>query len=167
MLAGAGLLSRVRLNSAHGIPLSAYDDASAFKAYCLDIGLLRRLARLNASAFATTPNLFAEFKGAFAENYVLRALEPQLDSELRYWTNDKPKHEVDFIAQINNDISPIEVKSGQNVKAASLRYYAKKHESTPIRVRLSLQNLAVNEGVLNIPLYLAHRAVPLIEMAMS
>ena len=167
-LSEAGLITLVRQNSAGGIPISAYDSASSFKAYCLDVGLLRRLSQLDASAFAKTSALFAEFKGAFAENFVLQALEPQLDVTPRYWTNEKPRHEVDYLIQAGNTIVPVEVKSGEVVKSASLRYYASRRaDMTPLRVRLSLKNLRLDDGVLNIPLYLAHRAVPLIRMALE
>ena len=163
-LAEAGLLEKVVLNDGKGIPLSAYDSSSAFKAYCFDVGLLRRLSRLDASAFSESSGLFREFKGAFAENYVLQALLPQLDVAPRYWTNQKPKHEVDFLIQVGNTLVPVEVKSGEVVHSASLRYFAERHaKTTPLRVRFSLRNLTLNEGVLNIPLYLAHRAVPLVE----
>jgi predicted AAA+ superfamily ATPase len=146
--------------------VSAYDDVSAFKLYCLDVGVLRRLARMDAATFAKTDALFREFKGAFAENYVLQALLPQLDGTPRYWTNDKPKHEVDFVVQIGNRIVPVEVKSGQNVTSASLRYYANKYpDETPLRVRFSLRNLSFDGSVLNVPLYLADQAVQLVRLA--
>lgn len=167
-LVDAGLLQRVRLNAAHGIPLAAYDDASAFKAYSFDVGLLRRHARLDATAFADDGRLFSEFKGAFAEDYVLQALVPQLDVAPRYWTNDKPKYEVDFLLQDRNTLIPVEVKAGEAVDSPSLRYYTRKHaQTTPLRVRFSMRNLAYNDGLLNIPLYLAHRAVLLIERALE
>ena len=167
-LKDAGLLCRIPCNSGHGVPLSAYDDPAAFKIYCMDVGLLRRLSRLDASAFAAAPDTFAEFKGAFAENYALQALAPQLDVPLRYWTNEKPRHEVDFLAQVGNVVVPIEVKSGEALNSPSLRYYARKHEdTTPLRVRLSLKGLRADDGMLNIPLYLAHRAVGLMEQALS
>ena len=162
-LCDAGLLTRVRLNAAHGIPLAAYDDPSSFKLYALDVGLLRRLSRLAASAFTQEDALFLEFKGAFAENYALQALLPQLDVTPRYWTSNKPRHEVDFIVQIGNAIVPMEVKSGTSVTARSLRHYAQRHpEGTPVRVRFSMRELSCDGTMLNIPLYLAHRAVPLI-----
>lgn len=167
-LSEAGLIDIVMQNSAKGIPISAYDSESSFKTYCLDVGLLRRLSQLDASAFARATSLFAEFKGAFAENYALQSLKPQLSLMPRYWTNEKPKHEVDYLIQVGNAIIPVEVKSGEAIKSASLRYYASKHvDSTPLRVRLSMRNLTLNEGVLNIPLYLAHRAVPLINAALE
>lgn len=165
-LCSAGLVVRVRQSSAHGVPMSAYDDPSAFKLYCMDVGLLRRLSRLDASAFAKPQVAFTEFKGAFAENYVLQQLLPQLDVAPRYWTNDKPRHEVDFLLQVGNTIVPVEVKSGESVRATSLRYYSGKHEATtPLRVRISLKGLSLDGSMLNIPLWLAHRTVPLVRDA--
>ena len=55
------------------------------------------------------------------------------------------------------------VKSGTSVTARSLRYYAQRHpEGTAVRVRFSMRELSRDGTMLNIPLYLAHRAVPLI-----
>ncbi len=167
-LADAGLVTRVRQNSGGGLPLSAYDSASAFKVYCMDVGLLRRLSRLDSSAFSLPDGLFTEFKGAFAENYAFQALTPQLDAAPRYWTNEKPRHEVDLLVQLGNTIVPVEVKSGTSVDSPSLRYYARKHaDATPLRVRLSMRNLSMDGDLLNIPLYLADHAVSLMERALA
>lgn len=156
-LADAGLIIRVQKMTRPGIPLAAYDDASSFKTYCLDVGLLRRLSRLEASAFGLPAGLFREFKGAFAENFALQELIARHpDAPPRYWANEKPKHEVDFIEQVDNRIVPIEVKSGETVHSASLRYYASKYQDeTPLRTRLSMRNMCFDGGVLNMPLYLA------------
>ena len=161
-LESAGLIYRIRRCSRPGIPMSAYDE-SAFKIYLLDVGILRRLAHLDASAFTVESNFFVEFKGAFAENYILQALLPQLDVSPRYWANDKPSHEVDFILQIKNTIVPCEVKSGSNVKSPSLKYYSKKYtDETSLRVRFSALNLSCDESLLNIPLYLADEGLKII-----
>lgn len=163
-LENAGLVARVTRSSQPGLPLSAHDEASAFKLYCLDVGVLRRLSRLQPSAFGMKGDLFAQFKGAFAENYALQALAGQLDTAPRYWLNEKPRHEVDFLIQVGNDVVPVEVKSGENVKSPSLNYYRRKYpDRTPVAVRLSLRNLAYEEGVLSLPLYLADHTVRLVE----
>lgn len=167
-LSNAGLLHRVPRTSAPRMPLSAYDDAAAFKLYCLDVGVLRRLSGLDASAFSADEAAFSELKGAFSENYVLQALCPQLDAPPRYWTNEKPAYEVNYVIQVDGAIVPVEVKSGEALKSPSLRYYTRKFaETTPLRVRFSLRNLTFDDGLLNIPLYLAHRAVPLIRLALG
>ena len=163
-LENAGLVTRVTRSAQPGIPLSAHDEASAFKLYCLDVGVLRRLSRLRPSAFGMKGDLFAQFRGAFAENYALQALVGQLDVAPRYWLNEKPRHEVDFLVQVGNGVVPAEVKSGENVKSPSLSYYRRKYpDRTPLAIRLSLRNLAYEEGVLSLPLYLADHAVRLCE----
>lgn len=165
-LVDAGLITRVRRMSKPGLPLSAYDDAAAFKTYCVDLGLLRRLSGLAPSTFGKKGALFSEFKGAFAENYALQELLGQFGPAPRYWTNEKPKHEVDFVVQRENAIVPVEVKAGENVRATSLRYYARKYpDATSLRVRLSLRNLSLDADMLNVPLYLAGRLGDLIGMA--
>ena len=142
-LENAGLVTRVTRSSRPGIPLASHDEESAFKLYCLDVGVLRRLSRLRPSAFGMRGDLFAQFKGAFAENYALQALAPQLDTAPRYWLNEKPRHEIDFLVQVDNGIVPVEVKSGENVKSLSLGYYRRKYaDCTPLSVRMSLRNLS-------------------------
>lgn len=163
-LENAGLLTRVTRSTQPGIPLSANDEQAAFKEYCLDVGVLRRLSRLRPSAFGLKGDMFAQFKGAFAENYALGSLACQLDSAPRYWLNEKPRHEVDFLIQVGNEVVPVEVKSGDNVKSASLRYYSRKYaDRTPLQIRMSLRNLAYENGVLSLPLYLADHAYRLAE----
>ena len=79
-----------------------------------------------------------------------------------YWTNEKPRHEVDFLVQAEDAVMPIEVKSGEVVKSASLRYYARKYpDATPLKLRLSLRNLTIDDDMLNVPLYLADHAIRL------
>jgi uncharacterized protein len=95
-LCDAGLALKVYRSSAPGLPMSAYDDLSAFKLYLVDIGMLRRLSLLNPSAIAEGNRLFVEFKGALSENYVLQALKPQFEALPRYWAVDNPRHEIDF-----------------------------------------------------------------------
>ena len=167
-LENAGLVTRVSRSTQPGMPLSAHDEASAFKLYCLDVGILRRLARLHHSTFGMKGDLFAQFKGAFAENYALQALIGQLDAAPRYWLNEKPRHEVDFLVQVGNNVVPVEVKSGENVKSPSLNYYRRKYpDRTPLAMRMSLRNLAYEEGVLSLPLYLADHAVRLAAHALN
>lgn len=167
-LCDAGLALKVYRSSAPGLPMSAYDDLSAFKLYLVDIGLLRRLSLLNPSAIAEGNRLFVEFKGALSENYVLQALKPQFEAMPRYWAVDNPRHEIDFLVQRDNDIFPIEVKSERNVASRSLQKYKEKYkEDVKLRVRLSLQNLRMDDDLLNIPLFLADETDRLIGLSLE
>lgn len=155
-LVNADLLRKVFRSAKPGLPLSAYDEPQAFKLYMLDVGLLRRFCLLAPSAIAEGDRLFTEFKGALAENFVLQELLPQFDGAPRYWAMDNPRYEVDFMVQWENVIVPVEVKAGGNVKARSLRKYREKFgEDTPLAVRFSLRNLAFDDGLLNVPLFMA------------
>jgi predicted AAA+ superfamily ATPase len=165
-LCDAGLTIKVWRSKAPGLPLSAYDDVSAFKIYLPDVGLLRRLSLLAPSAFSEGNRLFTEFKGALSGNYVLQALAGQFEAPPRYWTMDNPRHEVDFLIQWENEIIPVEVKSETNTESRSLKKYAEKYnDKTRLRLRFSLRNLCLDGDVLNIPLILADRTADIIPLA--
>ncbi|MDR3258243.1 MAG: ATP-binding protein [Fusobacteriaceae bacterium] len=166
-LVNAELVSKIFRSTAPELPIAAYDDISAFKLYLVDVGLLRRLAMLAPSAFGEGNRLFTEFKGAFSENYVLQALKKQFEGAPRYWSVDNPRYEVDFLIQYENDIIPIEVKSEDNVKSASLKKFKDKfNDKIRLRVRFSLNNLRLDDDLLNIPLFMADYAYKLIGMAL-
>ncbi|MFN5208294.1 MAG: ATP-binding protein, partial [Bacteroidota bacterium] len=76
-LVRSGLVYQVKLISKPGIPLAAYDDMSAFKLYALDIGIMRKMAKLSPTAYTEGARLFTEFKGAIIENYVVQSLASQ------------------------------------------------------------------------------------------
>lgn len=161
----ANMIYRVDRNGTPGMPLSAYDDASSFKLYACDVGLLRKLAHLDIDTLVGGNTFFTGFKGAFAENYVLSVLSQDAETPLRYWSRNNPSYEVDFITQHRGRIIPIEVKSDENTKSSGLREYRKRYgDRTDVAVRFSMKNLLVQDGVLNIPLYLADRAMRLIDL---
>ncbi|MGB4413716.1 MAG: ATP-binding protein [Paludibacter sp.] len=149
----AGLTYRIYCTSKPSIPLSAYDELTAFKIYLPDVGLLRRLAQLDPVAIIEGNRLFTEFKGALTENYILTSLVQQFETMPRYWKSES-KAEVDFLLQYENDIVPIEVKSDENIRSKSLSVYRKQY-IPGISIRYSLRNLKYEDGLLNIPLFMA------------
>lgn len=151
-LSHAGLIHRVFRNNKPGLPLSAYDDLSAFKTYLLDVGLLRRLSLLDPIAVKEGNRLFTEFKGALTENFILQHLVARFEGTPRYWTSGN-QAEVDFLLQVKNNIIPIEVKAEENVRGRSLTIY-NQHYNPPVRLRYSLRNLKMDNGLLNIPLFM-------------
>ena len=152
-LRDADLISKVNRISKPGLPLSAYDDLSAFKVYAVDVGLLRRLSHLPTTAFAEQNRLFTEFKGALTENFVHQSLIRSFEVPPRYWT--EAPHEVDFVIQKESTVIPVEAKAGENVRATSIKRYEKEYpEETPIMVRLSMRNLSFDGKMLNVPLFM-------------
>ena len=122
-LVDANLVKKIYRSTAPELPLPAYDDLSAFKIYLVDVGLLRRLAQLSTTAFKDGNRLFVEFKGSLTENYILESLSNQFEVTPRYWSQNNPPYEVDFIIQREDDIIPVEVKADQNKEAKSLKKY--------------------------------------------
>jgi len=151
-LSHAGLIHRIFRISKPGLPLSAYDDLSAFKLYLIDVGLLRRLSLLDPIAIREGNRLFTEFKGALSENYILQHLVASFEGTPRYWTSGS-QAEVDFVIQIKNEIIPIEVKSDESIRSKSLTVYNDLYHP-PVRIRYSLKNLKKNDGLINIPLFM-------------
>lgn len=164
-LKDADIIRKVYRITKPGLPLSAYEDLSAFKIFAVDVGLLRRLSHLSTTAFAEGNRLFTEFKGALTENFVHQSVIRQFEVPDHYWAN--APHEVDFVLQLDNMILPVEAKAGENVKAASIKRYAKDYaEQTPLIVRLSMRNLSLNDKVLNVPLFMVDHLPRLIRIAL-
>ena len=151
-LVRAGLVYKVCKVEKPYMPLSSYADATSFKLYLCDVGLLRRLARLPAQVVLDSSEFYTEFKGAMTENYVLGELVKHVDESPYYWYSGNSA-EVDFIVQSGVHIVPIEVKSESNVKARSLAEYRKKYEP-PVSVKTSMKDDVSGNEVKYIPLYL-------------
>ena len=160
-LVNAGLVYKIYRSNKPAFPVSAYDDLNAFKIYLLDVGLLRRFANLDPSIVLNGHSLYSAFKGSLTENYVLQSLLNQTEELPRYWTSENTA-EVDFMLPYKNEIIPIEVKSGENVKSKSLSIYRKNYEPR-ISLRFSLKNLNFDDGLLNIPLFLVDKTFHLLE----
>ncbi len=150
-LSNAGLINVTNNISVPKLPLSGYADQSKFKIYMLDTGLLGALLNLPSSIILKPTELFSEYNGAFTENFVASELVAAGFDKLFYWTS-KSDAEVDFIMQKENNIYPIEVKSGLNRNKKSLLSYAKKYKPKLI-YRLSPRNYMQTENFINLPLY--------------
>ena len=70
-----------------------------------------------------------------------------------YWSSNG-KSEVDFVIEHDGLIIPIEVKSGNNLKAKSLKIFKEKYHPK-IQIKVSNRNVNLNNGILNIPLFFA------------
>ena len=152
-LLSAGMVYKVAKIEKPFMPMATYADFSFFKLYMADIGLLRRMSKLPAMAFLEASNIFKEFKGAIAENFVLCELVNKSGEVPFYWKSGNTA-EVDFVIQSKMDIVPIEVKSGDNARARSLAEYTKKYSPNRIIIA-SLKNGIEN----HIPLYMLWKRV--------
>lgn len=73
-----------------------------------------------------------------------------------------------FLIQRENEIFPVEVKSEANTNSKSLKKFKELFpDQVKLRVRFSLDNLKLDGGVLNIPLFMADHTDRLIGLALE
>lgn len=151
-LVDAGVLLKVNRVSKPELPIKAFRDASAFKLYLHDVGMLSAMVKLDSKALIQGTELFLQFKGALTEQYVCEQLQNIKNSEIGYWTNDRSTSEIDFILQSNADVIPIEVKANTNLKSKSFKLFCEKYQPKNA-TRISLSKYKQQSWMTNIPLY--------------
>lgn len=151
-LTDSGLVHKVNRVNEPKIPLSAYKNFSIYKLFVLDIGLLGAMSELDAQTILKGNDLFVEFKGALAEQYVLQQIICDTNYTPYYFGTDKATFEQDFIIQKENNIIPIEVKASTNVHSQSLKAFYEKY-NPKTSVRFSLLPYQDQSWMQNIPLY--------------
>lgn len=150
------IINKVKRVTKPGLPLTAYENQTVFKVYMHDVGLLSSLLRTDPSVFIEGNELFDAFKGTLMEQFVLSELRGQNYEAAAYYSNDKNTAEVDFLVEDRGQIIPLEVKSGINTKAKSLRAYYEKFEPL-VALRTSPLSYIEHDWVINIPLYALNR----------
>ena len=151
-LVDAGLIQKVNNIKTAKLPLSGY-QGNKFKLYFLDIGLLGAMIRVPQRAIIEGDRLFSEYNGAFVENYVAQELTAHGLKELYYWSSNNTA-EVDFVAAIEGQILPFEVKAGVSRQKKSLRVYGEKFMPLVLS-RSTLMNFKEDGQIRNYPLYAA------------
>ena len=158
VLEWAGIISRVEHSAASGVPLSAQVNEKIFKFLFLDIGLLQRANQVNPTDLLSGDILQIN-SGMLAEQFVgqeLLANHPYYEAgKLYFWKRDKlgSQAEIDYVALMNNQIIPIEVKAGKTGRLKSLRQFMLDND-IPLGVRFSQDNLSFENNILTVPFYL-------------
>lgn len=150
-LIDAGIIHKVNRIKEARMPLKFYEDISAFKLFLLDLGLFACMCEVPASEILIGNNIFIEYKGAFAEQYVLQQIISRKVKPY-YWSSEKTPSEIDFVIQRDDKIVPIEVKAEVNVKARSLRQFITNNPDLK-GVRYSMLGYIDQGWVENVPLY--------------
>ena len=163
-LINASMVQKVNVAESPEYPLTAVMKQKIFKLYPSDVGILRKLAKISPAVTLNSLDFFSDFKGRLAENFVLEQFYALGINPVCFWTNSKGKAEVDFLIQNGNQVIPVEVKSGSNINAKSLKFYRDRFNPR-ISIRTSMKNLRMDDGLLNIPLYLSGELPRLIELA--
>ena len=158
LLIMAGLVIPVTHTSANGIPLGAEVNPKKRKMLLLDTGIFQRLMQLDISELLFTNEFSLVNKGGIAEQFIgLEILKNEScynQTQLFYWHREalNSNAEVDYLIQKQNDIVPIEVKSGTKGSMNSMFLFLNEKNSN-YGCRISLENFAEYEKIKVYPLY--------------
>jgi predicted AAA+ superfamily ATPase len=138
--------------------LGGSTDLKKFKVLPFDHALYQRLMGITPSELLTSGTHELTNKGALAEVFCGTELIGYSSygspAELFYWHREarSSNAEVDYVVQIDSTIVPIEVKAGARGGMKSLRVFLS--EKKNVRgARISLDRLALVDGVIILPLY--------------
>lgn len=150
-LLDAGLVYKVCRTNSVKMPLKFYEDRDSFKLFILDVGLMGAMVDAPASAILVGNNIFTEYKGAFTELFVSMQLA---GTGIPIYTHslENSRIELDFVAQIGNNVYPIEVKAEENVHSKSMKTFLQKFPELTA-IRLSMKPKITQERLECIPLY--------------
>ena len=154
-LIDSGLVHKLELVTQPQLPLSFCSDATFFKVYMSDVGLLRRKSGVSYKTILEDSDLYKNFKGAFTENFVL--LELIKEGIYPYFWRSNNTAELDFLFEYEDQIIPVEAKADIHTRAKSYMQFVKRYDSQ-IGFKFSMKNVG-NHEVYNtltysIPLYL-------------
>ena len=143
-LKDAGLVYKVNRTKKGLLPLSAYEDFSAFKLFLLDVGLLGAMCELPPSALLNKNSIFTDYKGALTEQFVFQQLRLNKCNKIFYWSAENSQGEIDFLVQNNDEIIPIEVKAEFASQKSEMF-----HRAQPIFARRTPINVFLPRAVLD------------------
>ena len=151
-LEAAGLIVKVHIVNTGHLPFRGYAKENLFKLFLFDVGMLGSMCGLPPGVILDYD--YGSYKGYFAENYVAEELLGHGMDALFSW--QEKTAEVEFLAEVNGAVIPLEVKSGSVTKAKSLRVFSEKYKP-PYQVVFSAHSLDIKENhpIHYYPLYLA------------
>ncbi len=159
LLRTAGVVHKIFHTAAQGIPLGAGVDVECYKAMLMDVAISQKILGLETGSWILQPLQAFTNKGAVVESFVgqeiLAYADPRQRAQLYYWQRmaKNSTAEVDYLLQDQENIIPIEVKSGHGTTLRSLHLFLETHARAPYGVRLSAQQYSVHEDVRSYPLY--------------
>ncbi|MBN1961740.1 MAG: ATP-binding protein [Deltaproteobacteria bacterium] len=149
-LIGARLIIKTAIVETASLPLSAYASENNFKLYFFDVAMLSAISNLPAQAIFDYN--FGSYKGYIAENFIAQEMLVNECLELYCWKGRTS--EIEFLYSNENELIPIEVKSGKVTNSKSLKVFIEKYHAKSAYV-FSGRNSEKQNDRINIPLYAA------------
>lgn len=147
-LVSSGMVYKVRNLEAPLCPLGAYEAETGEKIYLSDVGLLMHISGMNYKDMLVSAHNI--YKGAVTENYVVEQLSAK--GLHLYYYKPSESMEIDLVLEINDEIIPVEIKSGRHKRSTSLKNYINKY-APQYAVRISELNFGFSDGIFSVPLY--------------
>jgi uncharacterized protein len=113
----ANMTLRCNAVSTPTFPLASYEDGSRFRLYANDTGMLMAMFDFSMKAAVVNNTLTGPMKGGLYENLVASMLA-QRETPLRYWMSSNNKHEIEFLAEEDVAVVPMEVKASRGATAS-------------------------------------------------
>ena len=137
------------------LPLKGNYDESKYKLYMGDTGLLVSMLDENAQNDLRANRNLGIYKGALFENIVAEAFAKS-GLDLYYWRRDDSPLEEEFFVRCEDDLVPVEVKSG-NGRSKSLRELIDSARYADVRwgVKFADANIGFARDILTLPWFCA------------
>lgn len=159
LLCKANVVHRIYQSAGNGIPLGAEIHLEWFKIIFVDIALSQAILGFDLSSWFLQPGHEFVNRGAIAESFVGQELlcyaHPMREPELFFWKRPEKSSsaEVDYLHVKDQQVIPIEVKSGHGSTLKSMHLFLKSHPESPHGIRFSAQNYSLYDHIESAPLY--------------
>ncbi len=92
-------------------------------------------------------------KGFFVENYCLQEILASGEEKIISW--NERNAEIEYVVPVNQEVIPVEIKSGKRTKSQSLSSYRNRY-NPKYEIQLTTKKFNKSDsGYINIPLYYA------------
>ncbi len=130
LLAQAQVLQKIPTVNPHGLPLGASASQKTFTIVLADLALLHGLTGFRADRLIERDTILDAYRGALAEQAGGQILIDIFDRELFIWYRPEPRSlaEVDFIVSREEEVIPLEIKSGSVGRLESLHLFLSEYK---------------------------------------
>jgi len=160
LLETARILHRVSATSPASLPLEANASEKRFKAIMLDLGMLHALHGMQANVEFTRSELLSIYNGGLAEQFVGQEFISSGNTPLYFWSREvkSSQAEVDYLILNQDEINPVEVKSGLGGSLRSLHLLLQQYPEIKQGVVFSSAPYGEvrHQKILFLPLYYAY-----------
>lgn len=151
-ICGANMALRCECVSMPEFPLASYAQADRFRLYANDIGMLMAMFDFSMKQAVVDNTLTGPMKGGLYENLIAGMLA-QKNIPLRYWISQNAKQEIEFLAEEDAAVVPVEVKASRGSTASLNAMLAR--ENIKVGYKLIDGNIGKDGKKITLPLYMA------------